>query len=121
MDIFNIKSGVASLVLAATILTGCGANGDIEKNNNEKIDSVVVLFGDNTATIIKEKYVYHYTEGGLVILEFPDGSKIKTTSDTLILSEFNDYDEIEELVRDIVGEDGEINYYREKDSKVRTR
>ena len=120
MDDFGIMKGIASVVLTATLLTGCGSNGDV-KDKNDVPSSVVVIFGEDTATIIEDEYVYYTNESGMVILEFKDGSKIKTTSDMLIMSEFDDYEKVHELVLDIVGDEGHISYYNHGASSNKKR
>ena len=116
----GVKRSVASVMLCATLLTGCGSqtDGDIKDKSNDNYISVAIILNDNTATIMDVGY--YYTSGGYMFVEFSDNSKI-AFSNAVIMDGVRDYSEVEELARSLVGEDGEINYYSHGTPRTRKR
>ena len=120
MEVENVKKGVATVVLFATLLTGCGSktDGDVKSKEDNNYISVAMIINDNTATIIDVGY--YYTSGGYAFIEFGDNSKI-AIDNAIIVNGFTDYAEVEELARSIIGEDGKINYYSRGNSRTRNK
>ena len=118
MKVEDFKKGIATTLLLTTLLTGCGSSSG---NNNKKSDnyiSVAIIVNDDTATIMEVGY--YYVSGGYAFFEYPDNSKI-AFSNAIIMEGFKDYSEVEEFVKSIVGEDGNINYYNPGKAYTRTR
>ena len=115
----DVKKGLAALILFATLLTGCSSsNANKVKSKNDNYTKVAIMINDNVATIIDTGYFY--TSGGHAVFEYPDGSRI-ITSNAIIVEGFEDYSEVEEFVRTMIGEDGVINYYSRDKAYTRKR
>lgn len=116
----NVKKGLATAMLLITLLTGCSAKDNTKGKDTNNCDyiRVAIVLNDNTATIMEVGY-YHI-ESGYAFFEYPDGSRI-AVSNAIIMEGFSDYSEVEAFVRNMVGEDGEINYYDYTNQYTRTK
>ena len=123
MKIKNLKIRKKVLVLLSA-----GAIAISVKNCNTKhykegsISKVAVIFGDNTATIIEIKRYSDYDFGSAkTYIELKDGSSIITTANDTKIIKNKTYEEIEELAKNIMGEDVTINYYNCENIQSKTK
>lgn len=117
IEVEDIKRGIATFVLCTTLLTGCGSETD-ENIKDKGSTNVAIILNGNVATIMDVGY--YYTSGGYMFVEFSDNSKM-AISNAIVMEGIVDYSEVEELARNLVGEDGEINYYDHGSSHTRKR
>ena len=114
MKNLKIKQKAIAMALAGTLatatLTSCGANESYPMIEDKRF-KLAVIFGTNTATIIEIDSYTFSTHDEILYLYLQDGSEIMaTTNDTKIIKD-KSYEEVEQLIEDIMGENVKINYY----------
>ncbi len=106
----NIKKGAATVLLLSTLFTtGCQSVKNDQESN--KLRKAIILNG-NVATIVDIKYSQGFRRIDGAILKLSDGTDIFVSYDNLILiDKIDDNAYAEELAQQLVGENGEVNYY----------
>ena len=118
MNIEGIKSGVGVILLTATLLTGCGS----EKSEAKKTGGVVILLGDNTATIAEVSDCYGVYNKPVFYLTLTDGTEMEVASQNMVrIKKVVDEDMVYKLAQNLIGEDGIVYYYGEENSSDKTR
>lgn len=104
----NIKKGIATAMLASTLLTGCSSKTDKSDDGMH----VAVLFGDNSATIAE--VTNFYMHNNVLCFTLADGTKMYVDAENAIyFDKVTDYDKVENIARGLIGDDGEIYYYKD--------
>lgn len=114
----NFKKGVVSVLLTSVLLTGCGS----EKKETKNSAGVVILLGENTATIAEVTECYGVYNKPVFNLVLMDGTEMAVAAENMVVITKNiDYEKIEKLAQNLIGEDGTIYYYDEANSLDMTR
>lgn len=110
----NIRKKATAIALAGALatasLTGC-SNPNRTTSNEEDKPFVAVLFGEeNNATIMEIQNAWNYNASVLISLN--DGSEITGSYNNTRIIKGMTYEEIEELIVNLMGEDVNITYFK---------
>ena len=98
---------------SSSLLSGCENNN--ETSNNETKGHYYVVFNDNNAIVYDETFFmikYDFKDRIIIF----DGDKSITITDYISFDNYTK-DEVEEKVKDLIGEDGNITYYGLEEEK----
>ncbi len=112
-----VLAGIA--ISSVLLLSGCGNKNILD---TKYTFNKAIIFDENSATIIEIESWRDYEDGEQIQLKTKDGAFILTSSfDTKLIDDRNSEISAEDLVRALKGEEVEINYLDDIESKGKSR